>query len=358
VAMQDRTEPATPRKRDEARKEGRVAKSSDLISAVVLLFGLFIIRAAGPYMWEGMCNVYKDTLSNLHKNDLTVDGMQSLAISYGIRFGLICLPILVGTSAVAFVANVMQIGFRVTPKAMAPNLNKLDPIKGMTKLFSIRSAVEVFKSVLKVAVVSWFVYSFLKNAYPRFLDLAGMTPQQIGAVIGMLAWQLVIRGCMIILIIGILDFFYQKYQFEQSLKMTKQEVKDEYKRMEGDPQVKGKIKQRQFELARRRMMRDVVRADVVITNPTHYAVAIRYDSSEMSAPTVLAKGQRLLALKIREIAETNGIPIVENPPVARLLYRTVEVGQQIPEELYQAVAEILAYVYQLNEKTGKRQSAA
>lgn len=350
MSLQDKTEAASPRRREEARKDGRVAKSTDLVSAVGLLFSLMLLKTAGPYLMEQLSNLLKQSLSNLHNTEVGIDTIQTLALSNGVQFFKLCLPIMAVTLTVGLAANVMQVGFRVTPKSIAPDFNKINPLKGLARMVSWRGVVELIKSAAKIGVVAYFVYAFLKTEYPVLIDLAGLTPKEMVDSVMMLSWRLVVRGCGVMLVIGILDYVYQRMQFEQSIKMTKQEVKDEFKRSEGDPQIKSRIRQRQHEIARRRMIHDVAKADVVITNPTHFAIAIRYDAKEMAAPVVLAKGQRLLALKIREVAESKGIPIVENPPVARLLYKTVEVGQPIPEELYQAVAEILAYVYQLSKK--------
>ncbi len=354
MAMQDKTEAATPRKREEARAEGKVAKSVDLSSAVVLLASLLMLKVAGPFVMSGLSSLVKDSLSNLHNHSLNMEDLQALSISWGMRFGVICLPVAVGTAAIGLMANVLQVGFRITPKAIAPDFTRLDPIKGLARLVSGKALVEVLKSTIKVGIVVYFIYSFLKNEHPVLIDLASMSPEQLGTVSAQLCWRLLARGCIAVLVIGVFDYIYQRFSFEMGMRMSKQEVKDEFKRTEGDPQVKGKIKQRQRELARRRMVQDVARADVVLTNPTHFAVALKYDSATMSAPTVVAKGQRLLAQKIKEVAAASGVPIVENPPVARLLYKTVEVGQQIPEALYQTVAEILAYVYQLSKKAGVR----
>lgn len=357
MALQDKTEAASPHRREEARKEGRVAKSNDLVSAVGLLFSLLLIKTAGPYMMDGMLSLMRHSLSNLHNTELRVDTIRPLAMSYGTQFFRLCLPIMAVTVLVGLAANVLQVGFRVTPKSIAPDLKRVDPLKGLVRLVSGKSLVELLKASAKVTAVAYFIYAFLKSEYPTLIDLAGLTPSAMVDAITSLSWRLVARGCGVMLVIGILDYMYQRIQFEQSIKMTKQEVKEEYKRSEGDPQIKSRIRQRQQEMSRRRMIHDVAKADFVVTNPTHFAVAIQYDASKMAAPIVLAKGQRLLALKIREVAEANGVPIIENPPVARLLYKTVEIGQPVPEELYQTVAEILAYVYQLSKKTGKYNAA-
>jgi flagellar biosynthetic protein FlhB len=358
LAVEDRTEAATPRRREEAREEGRVAKSADINSAVVLLMSLLLLRIAGPYMFQGLSSIAKDTFSNLHNHELRIERLPALCLSYMMRCAWLCLPIMAGAGAIGLASNVLQVGFRITPKAIAPDLSRLDPIKGLARVVSWRSLVELGKSLLKITIVAYFVYSFLRNEYPALADLSGMLPAEMGRSIATLCWRLLARGCAAMLVIGILDYIYQRLSFESSLRMTKQEVKDEFKRTEGDPHVKGRIRQRQREMARRRMIHDVARADVVVTNPTHIAVALQYDAEKMAAPTVVAKGQRLLAERIKEAAEAHRVPIVENPPVARLLYKTVEVGDQIPPELYQAVAEILAYVYQLNEGIRGRRSQA
>lgn len=350
MLTQDKTEPATPRRREEARDEGRVAKSADINSAIVLLVSLLLLRVAGPYLLQGFMSVARDTFSSLHHRQLGMDTVPTLAATYAIRCAWLCLPVAAGVGAVALASNVLQVGLRVTPKAIAPDWNRMDPLKGLTRLVSWRSLVELVKSTAKIGVVAYFVYSFLRSEYPAVLDLCGMPPVAIGGAVAGLCWRLLVRGCAAMLVIGILDYMYQRLSFDQSLRMTKQEVKEEFKRSEGDPHVKARLRQRQLEISRRRMMHDVARADVVVTNPTHVAVALRYAAAEMAAPMVVAKGQRLLAERIKSVAEAHGVPIVENPPLARLLYKTAEIGQQIPEELYQAVAEILAFVYQLSEK--------
>lgn len=354
MSLQDRTEAPTPFRRDEARKEGKVAKSNDVTSAIVLLVTLFIIKSSGPFLIDGMKSLMADSLGHMHPSDLTLDSLKGMFCFYGMKFGILCSPVLAASLVVGIAANIMQVGFIVSIKSIAPDLKKIDPIKGMARLFSPKSAVELLKSILKVSVVAYFVYAFLKTEYPMFIDLAGQPIDGSWQKIADLCWRMMMRACVAMLIIGILDYVYQRYSFEKTLKMTKQEVKDDHKRSEGDPQIKGAIRRRQMEAARRRMIHDVAKADVVITNPTRIAIAIKYDPETMAAPVVLAKGQRLLAQRIKELASANGVPIVENKPVARLLYKVAEVGQAIPEDLYQAVAEILAYVYQLGEKAGRR----
>ena len=353
MALQDKTEPATPRRREEAREEGRVAKSADMNGAIVLLASLLTLKAVGPHILVCLTEIVRDTFANLHTHAVETDTIGALLGGYAVKAIAVCLPIMLAAGAAGLASNVLQIGFKVTSKPMALNLSKIDPLKGMARLVSWRSAVELIKSVLKIGVVAYVVYAFLRKEYPRIIGLCGLSPGAAGAAVAGLCWSLLARACAAMLVIAALDYMYQRIYFENSLKMTKQEVKDEYKRSEGDPHVKARILQRQRELARRRMMHDVPKADVVVTNPTHVAVALKYDPLKMSAPTVVAKGQRLLAERIKAIAEASGVPIVENVQIARPLYKLVEVGQRIPEELYQAVAEILAFVYRLSEKAGR-----
>lgn len=351
MPLEDRTEAATARRREEVREEGRVAKSGDATTAVQLLICLLVARSLGPSLLEGMKDMLRYSLTHIDVNVLTMERLPSLASGYLTRIAAMCLPFAAVAASVGMAANVLQVGLKVTPKTLHPNFGRLDPIKGTMNLLSGRAMVELAKSIAKVVVVGLCIYTFLRDEMPGLLRLSGMQPSEMVQFMADLCWRLLIRGCLAFVLIGAVDYIYQRFSFEKSIRMTKQEVKEEFKRTEGDPQIKGRIKQRQREMSRRRMMQDVSKADVVITNPTHFAVAIRYDTATMSAPTVVAKGQRMMAAKIRAIAEANNVPIVQNPPVARLLYKTVEVGRQIPEELYQAVAEILAFIYEMNGKT-------
>lgn len=358
MSLQDRTEPATPRRREDARNEGKVCKSNDINSAVTLLASLLVFKVAGPYLSDGLTSVAKHTFSTLHEQQVGMDQASSMMTSYMMSGLRLCLPIMLAAGAVALTTNVLQVGFKVTPKAIAWDSNRINPIRGITNLLSLRSAAELMKSLAKVTIVGLVVYSFLRQQVPRLIDLADMPISASASTLGSMCWQLLVRACIVLLVIAVLDYLFQRFQYERSLKMTKQEVKEEYKRTEGDPAIKGRVRQRQRELARSRMVQAVPKADLVLTNPTHYAVALKYDPDEMPAPVVLAKGQRLMAQKIKDIAAANGIPIIENPPVTRMIYKMVEVGQQIPEELYQTVAEILAYVYKLSEQVGRRWKAA
>ncbi len=259
-------------------------------------------------------------------------------------------PILIVGVAVAFLCDVVQVKWRPTGKPLMPKFSKLNPIKGFKKFVSKEAIVELVKSILKIGLIVYVVYSYLKDKFGVIFSLYDISMKQAIGLIGELVTELGIRVSAVYLIVGFLDYIYQKYKFKEDMKMTKQEVKDEFKDSEGDPQIKGKQRQRMREASQRRMMQKLPEADVVITNPTHYAVAIKYDPDEYEAPMVLAKGENYLAQKIKETAKEHHIEIVENKPLARMLYANVEVGELVPPELYQAVAEVLAFVYHLQGK--------
>ena len=251
---------------------------------------------------------------------------------------------------VVFVCDLVQVKWRPTTKPLKPKFSKINPIQGFKRIFSKNSIVELIKSVAKLAVVGYVAYSYLKDKVEGVFILYDMGLNQALGLIGEIVIDLGIRISAVYMVIAFLDFAYQKWKFKDDMKMTKQEVKDEYKNQEGDPQIKGKQKQRMMEASRRRMMQQLPEADVVITNPTHYAVAVKYDPDKFDAPYVVAKGENFLAQKIKEIAKENNVEIVENKPLARMLYANVDVGGLIPPELYQAVAEVLAFVYHLKGK--------
>lgn len=267
-----------------------------------------------------------------------------------LRLLIILLPVLLIGFAVAFVSDLFQVKWRPTSKPLQPKFSKLNPLNGIKKIFSAQSLVELVKSVAKILLIALVTYSYIKNKIGLLYALYDMSMMQAVNLIGETVIELGIRISAIYMIIAGADFMYQKYKFKNDMKMTKQEVKEEYKNAEGDPEIKGKIKARMREASQRRMMQAIPKADVVITNPTHYAVAIRYDTEVAPAPIVVAKGSDYLAQKIKQIARENNVEIVEDKPLARMLFANVDVDKQIPPELYQAVAEILAMVYHAQGK--------
>ncbi len=247
----------------------------------------------------------------------------------------------------SIVVNMMQFKFKVSTKPLKPKFSKLNPVSGMKRLFSMEKLIELLKSIAKIAIIMWVVYSTVKDDWVYLMKFYEMPLNQAIQLVGDVVINLGLKISLVFMIVAFADLFYQRYKFNEDIKMTKQEVKDEYKNAEGDPQIKSKQRQKMRQASQRRMMQNVPKADVVITNPTHFAVAIRYDASEAPAPRVLAKGADYLAQRIKDIARENNVEIVENKPLARMLYANVEVGQEVPPELYQAVAEVLAMVYKM-----------
>jgi len=349
----DKTEKATPKKLDDARKEGRVARSSDLINGFMLLLMFFVLKLFGGIM----ANLFLDSFVKYYNkaSDISMevfDVRQAVNLSNEIVLDIVIasLPVLIGSFVVALVGNIVQVGWKVTGKPLKPKLDRLNPIGGLKRMFSQEKVVELIKSILKVLAIALVAYNEVKDRWKFILNLYDFEFMQAVLNIFDIVLDVGIKISVIFVVIGLADFGYQKWKHLHDLRMSKQEVKDEMKQSEGDPQIKGQIRQKMREGARRRMMQELPKADVVITNPTHFAVAVKYDKETAEAPYVLAKGADYVAANIKEIAKQNNIEIVENKPLARMLYYNVEIGDQIPPELYQMVAEVLAYVYSVKNK--------
>lgn len=349
----DKTEKATPKKLEDARKEGRVARSSDLINGLMLLLMFFVLRIFGSFMAKGFLESFTKYYNKTSDIALEIfDVRQSVSLGNEIVIDIIiaCLPVLIGSFFVAFVGNIIQVGWKVTTKPLKPKLDRLNPVGGLKRMFSQEKVVELIKSILKVLAIAIVAYNEVKDRWKFILNLYDFEFMQAVINIFNIVLDVGIKISIIFVIIGLADFGYQKWKHLHDLRMSKQEVKDEMKQSEGDPQVKGRIRQKMREGARRRMMQELPKADVVITNPTHFAVAIKYDREKAEAPYVLAKGADYVAATIKDAAKEHKIEIVENKPLARMLYYNVEIGDQIPPELYQMVAEVLAYVYSIKNK--------
>ncbi|WCB91398.1 Flagellar biosynthetic protein FlhB [Baekduia alba] len=355
MADADKTEKATPKRREEARKQGNVAKSADLSGAVVVLAGLFMLGATGSSMVQRMADGIHDSLAAGGSRDpVTMGTVSDLLLKSGANV-VWCLAPIVGVCAVAaIVVNLAQVGIRPKTQALKPNFKRLSPQQGLKRIFGKQGLVELFKNLVKIAVVAYVVLSAFLPHMTDYAAMVGVSPLQLGGSIAALVKSIAMRAAFAYLFIGVVDFFYQRFTREKGLRMKKEEVKEESKGQDLPAEVKGAIRRRQREAARARMMADVPTADVIVTNPTHFSVALKYDGKS-NAPTVVAKGQDLLALRIREIAAENNVPIVPDPPLARSMHDTVEVGQMIPEDLFQAVAQILAYVYRV---AGRRRFGA
>lgn len=352
----EKTEPATAKKLKEAREEGKVAKSKELTSAFDLIVLFLVLKIFISFVGEGFLEVFSYTYKlmpdfvAINAKDVSPQAVSSFLAAVFVRMLKIAAPFFLFGVVVTFLVSVLQVGFKVSKKAMKPKADKFNPLNGFKRMFSKDSLFELFKSLLKIFVVVYVAYTSIKGEVNDIFILYDMPLSQAIALCGEVILNAGLKISLVYLIIGLADFIYQKYRFKDDMKMTKQEVKDEYKNTEGNPEIKGRQRQKMREVSRRRMMQDVPKADVVITNPTHLAVAVKYDSENAKAPVVVAKGEDYLAQKIRETAKENKIEIVENKPLARMLYANVDIGAEIPPELYQAVAEILAMVYNMKNK--------
>ncbi len=353
----ERTEPATPRKRQQMRERGQVAKSMELNAAVVLLFAILAIRFGASRMHETIVSLFRYYFLNhvpASTRILELSHIGRFTTETMYYFGVIILPIMAVVALGAILIGGLQTGFLFTTHPLIPKLDKINPIRGLSRFVSVRSLQDVAKTLVKVIIISYVSYSTVRDALPQILRTGQATPD--GVLIEMMGflWTLGIRLVLLTLFIALFDYAYQRWQWERDNRMTRQEVLDETKNIEGDPRIKARIRQVQRQMAMRRMLVAVPEADIVVTNPTEFAVALRYDQGRMEAPMVVAKGQRLMAERIRLLAAEHDVPVVENPLLARTLFKSVEVGQAIPDDLFQAVAELLAYVYQIDNRESKR----
>jgi len=352
----EKTEPATQKKLDDARKEGQVAKSREIANGMGLLSLFLVMKLWVGNMGIQLLNLFSGIYNRIPDVITYYNGYMPER-DIGIVYRLLLLnvlrvvaPVFIVGFAVAFICDFVQVKWKPTTKPLHPKFSKLNPIKGFKKFFSVHSLVELIKSIVKIVLIVYICYSYLKDKWVLLFDLYKLTVMQALNLLLDMVTDLGIRISVFYMVIAFADFAYQKIKFKNDMKMTKQEIKEEFKQQEGDPAVKGKIRQKMREASMRRMMQDLPKADVVITNPTHYAVAIKYDPEVAAAPLVIAKGEGHLAARIKEVAKENKVEIVENKPLARMLYANVDIGQMIPPELYQAVADVLAFVYQLQGK--------
>lgn len=350
VDQDQKTEQPTRHKREEARKEGQVCLSRELTSSLLLAVFFVFFAWQGETMMNRMCAYLRSALISMRSLPSTNAQISALLSRSLWELLAILAPFFSVMAIAAVVINIAQTGLMFAPQRLMPRFDKLLPSSGMKKMFSPENLVQLVTGLFKLAVLAYGISGVIRESIPDILMMHAMDIHGVIAVFFTLIMRFGMKICFLMVLIGLLDYAYQRWQFEKGLRMSKQEIREEMKRFEGDAQIKSRIKGIQMQLARQRMMKDVPGADVVITNPTHLAVAVKYDAKSMGAPEVVAKGARLIAARIREIAVENGVPIVENKPLARALFKNVSVGQQIPQKFYQAVAEILAYVYQLNRQ--------
>ena len=345
---EEKSFPATPKRRAEARKKGQVARSAEFGGAATLLAVVAALHLLLP--GDAGLSLIRDLQSafqfNPHETAFTFESVRQWQIKSLVWSGRILLPVALLALALALVSGIGQVGFAVTPEALHPKWERLNPATGIKRLVSLRGTVEGVKGVLKMALVAGICWSALRDGVQSGVLLSTMReplPETI-AVVGSLLWTLGLRVSVALFLVAVADYAYQKYDFEKSLKMSLSEIKQENKQSDGDPQIKARVRRLQREMSKKRMMQDVPKADVVVTNPTHFAVALRYERGT-SAPKVVAKGQDEMAALIRETAREHKVPLVENKPLARTLYATVDIGRDIPPDLFEAVAQVLAFVY-------------
>lgn len=351
-AEDEKTEEATPKKRKDAREEGQVLQSREITATFILLVCFFSMNIFGSYMMKNTSNFMVDVFSNLDdlENTFIMDNMRVNFLKVVSVFLSIAGPIALIAFVSGFFINYIQVGSLFTTKPLKPKLSRINPIEGFKRLFSKRALVELVKSTIKIIAIGYVAYNYIKKRWGILTKLPYTSINQIIVNFSKLSYGFSMRIVGVLFIISVADYIYQWREYEKNLMMTKQELKEEYRQMEGDPLVKSKIREKQRKMALSRMMHDVPTADVIITNPTHFAVALKYDKEKYPAPYVIAKGADLVAQNIKKLASENHIPIVENKMLARTLYNMVEIGEVIPEDLYEAVAEVLAYVYSLKDE--------
>jgi len=349
-SMQEKTEPATPKKREKAREDGDVARSAELPSVFVILGAITILWTAAGFISGHFESLFRGTFGFDAVPQLTIKAVVDLCFQSGGFFLLVMAPVLLMVFVLGFFANVIMVGFVISPNAVAPKIDRIDPIKGFQNKFSLHAVGELVKSLAKLSIIVYVAWRVIKGELVRIPLLYDESALRIFLYMGRVAFKIFLAATLPMVAVAIADFLFQKWRFEEKLKMTRQEVKEEHKEMEGDPLVKSRIRNLQIEASRKRMMHEVPDADVVVINPVRLAVAISYKPGEMVAPRVVAKGAGKIAQRIREIARENGVPLVENRPLARNLYKVVEVGRDIPDDLFQTVAELLAYVFRLKSR--------
>ncbi|MBN2333717.1 MAG: flagellar biosynthesis protein FlhB [Deltaproteobacteria bacterium] len=345
-----KTEKPTPKKIRDARKEGQVARSMEVSSAMILLASLMFFYFGGQWFMTTSSRLLQNIFQNYLTMDLGADGFYQLVLFSLQQFLLLLAPLMAGLAVVGVLANVLQVGFMLSSKPIAPKFSKINPVTGFGRIFSLRSLVDLFKSLFKIIVLGYVAFTVYRAHFHEFFGLLNQPVAEILRFLAAISFQILWRCGLVLTMLAIFDYLYQRWEWTQDLKMTKDEVKDEFKQMEGDPQLKARIRSLQMAAARQRMMQEVPRADVVITNPVHLAVALLYDKKKSAAPLVVAKGAGVIAENIKKVARQHQVPIMENKPLARVLFKMVNINEMIPADLYQAVAEILAHVYRLKGK--------
>ena len=351
MAGEEKTEKATPKKRQDQRKEGNVLQSKEIVTAVSVLGIFSAMRLLAEFMLKNVLGFSAKIFGEAGTTQVTQDSIMSVWVDVITVIVVVVGPICAAAMLLGIISTLAQTKGLFTMKALKPKFSRLNPLEGIKKAFSMQAVVGIVKGLIEVIVIGVLVYGEIRDRLPILVELMNAGIMQGLVYAASCVFDLTMTICIVLVFVAAGDFLFQWWQFEKKLKMSKQEIKEEFKQMEGDPQIKSKIKQKQQQMAMSRMMQEVPSADVVVRNPTHYAVALRYDQDKNRAPQVVAKGKDHIALKIVEIAEKNGVSTIENPPLARALYAQVDLGREIPFELYDAVAEVLTVVYREKNKT-------
>lgn len=346
----ERTERATGKRRADARRKGQVAKSREIPSVMVLMTALSVLFLLSSYIFQQLSSVMVQSFQQMEAQFINGENIQAISMEIIWAIFRILSPVMAGVVGVALLSNYVQIGSLFSLEAIQPKFSKINPLNGLKRVVSKQSAVELFKSLFKFLIIGWAAYSVIRDELPNILTLMDRETMGVLQFIGSVAMRIFFRTVLVMVGLAALDYGFQRWSYEKGLRMTKREVQEEYKQTEGDPLIKSRIRSVQRELARKRMMAKVPKADVIVTNPTHLAVALRYNREEMMAPRLVAKGAGLIAEKIKDVAQAHQVPIVENKPLAQILFKTVDLGQLIPSNLYQMVADLLAYVYRMKHK--------
>ncbi|SDN28556.1 flagellar biosynthesis protein FlhB [Alkalicoccus daliensis] len=347
---QEKTEKASPKKRKDSRTKGQVAKSTDVNTAFILMFVFLLLWLSGSFITGKMFDMVTFTFTDYLLMELNEENLRSMFLTFTMQGIIATAPVMLAAGVAGVASNLLQVGVLFAPEAIKAKLEKIDPIKGFKRIFSVRALVEFLKSMLKIALVGLVTGAVMWFFIDDLLRLGLYSIYDGMILIGNMIIIMGLAVGFLLIFLAILDYMYQKYDFEKNIRMSKQDMKDEYKKAEGDPLIKSKIKEKQRQMAMSRMMQEVPKADVVITNPTHYAIALKYDDHNMEAPVITAMGVDYIAVKIKNTAKNNNIVMVENRPLARALYAQTKIGDQVPEDLFKAVAEVLAYVYRMQRK--------
>lgn len=348
---QERTEPATQRRKDDAREKGQVARSIEINSVLILIACLLFFIMNGNQMLMSLKALLIEYFKMAAYTHLTPDTIYVVLSDMILKSIRISAPFLVLMVLTGIMGNLIQFGFLFTTNPLIPDFKKIDPVSGFSRVFSRRAWIDLIKSLFKVIIISWIAYLAIKNSLGLFFDMTGMDVPGMSFLFNTITLSILFKIILGLVVIAVLDFSYQRWEYSQNLRMTRQEIREEYKQYEGDPMIKSRIRSIQREMSRRRMLKAVPEAEVIITNPTHLAIALRYDREKDPAPRVVAKGADYIAEKIRNLARDYQIPIVENRPLAQALYKSCELDDLIPEDLYRAVAEVLAYIFKLKGKS-------